>query len=84
MRMAWVLGSSPKVVEALVKKSELVGLRDEFERLLLQQNRYPSGEIHGTWSEAIKKDFRAWLKNYPRPLAVSNEEIETYLEKENN
>lgn len=72
------------LVEALVKKSELVGLRDEFERLLLQQSKYPSGEIHGTWSDAIKKEFRAWLKNYPRTLAVSTEEIESFLEKENN
>lgn len=71
------------LVEGLVKKSELVGLRDEFERLLLQQGKYPSGEIHGTWNEAIKDEFRAWIKKYPRPLAVTGNEIEAYLEKDN-
>lgn len=71
------------LAEGLVKKSELVGLRDEFERVLLQQGKYPSGEIHGTWSDAIKNAFREWVRNYPRTLAVTPAEIETYLEKEN-
>ena len=71
------------LVEGLVKKSELVGLRDEFERLLLQQNKYPAGEIHGTWSDPIKTEFRTWVKKYPRPLSVSPQEIEDYLSREN-
>src|SRR5919199_1915435 len=70
------------LVEGLVKDSELVGLRDEFERYLLQQNKYPGGEIHGDWSEKIKDEFRAWVAKYPRKLAVSQKEIEDYLGKE--
>jgi regulator of RNase E activity RraA len=42
------------LVEGLVKDSELVGLRDEFERYLLQQAKYPGGEIHGDWSTRSK------------------------------
>ncbi|MCC5938498.1 MAG: RraA family protein [Lunatimonas sp.] len=71
------------LVEELVISSELVGLRDEFERVLLQEGKYPSGEIHGQWNEAIKNEFRAWVKKYPKPLAVSMEQIEAYLEKGN-
>ena len=71
------------LVEDLVVTSELVGLRDEFERVLLQEGKYPSGEVHGQWNEAIKNEFRAWVKKYPRELAVSNEQIEEYLEKSN-
>ena len=70
------------LVEGLVKDAELVGLRDEFERYLLQQNKYPGGEIHGTWSEKIKTEFRAWVAKYPRKLAVSQKEIEDYLAKD--
>lgn len=70
------------LVEGLVKDSELVGLRDEFERFLLQQSKYPSGEIHGDWSDKIKGEFRAWVAKYPRQLAVSKQEIEDYLAKE--
>jgi regulator of RNase E activity RraA len=72
------------LVEELVKSSELTGLRDEFERFLLQQNKYPSGQIHGDWTEEIKKEFRAWVAKYPRKLAVSQQEIEDYLKKGDN
>ncbi len=72
------------LVEGLVSASELTALRDEFERVLLQEGKYPSGEIHGTWSDKIKNEYRAWIKKYPKPLAVSSEDIEKYLEKENN
>lgn len=67
------------LVESLVTASELVGLRDEFERLLLQQGKYPAGQIHGTWNDAIKNEFRAWVAKYPRELAVSSKQIEDYL-----
>jgi regulator of RNase E activity RraA len=70
------------LVEGLVKDSELVGLRDEFERYLLQQSKYPSGEIHGDWSDKIKNEFRAWVAKYPKKLAVTQKEIEDYLAKE--
>lgn len=71
------------LVEDLVISSELVGLRDEFERVLLQEGKYPSGEVHGQWNENIKNEFREWVKKYPRPLAVSMEQIEDYLERSN-
>ena len=59
----------------------MVGLRDEFERLLLQQGKYPSGQIHGDWSEEIKNEFRAWVSKYPKQLAVTQKDIEAYLKK---
>ena len=70
------------LVEGLVKAAELTGLRDEFERYLLQQAKYPSGEIHGDWADKIKDEFRAWIKKYPKKLAVTPAEIEEYLSKE--
>ena len=71
------------LVEGLVTQSELVSLRDEFERVLLQEGKYLSGQVHGTWSEEIKKEFRAWIDKYPRELAVTREQIEKYLDREN-
>jgi regulator of RNase E activity RraA len=70
------------LVDELVKNSELVGLRDEFERYMLQLGKYPSGQVHGDWSETIKNEFRAWVAKYPKKLAVSSKEIEDYLNKE--
>ena len=70
------------LVEGLVSASEMTALRDEFERVLLQQGKYPSGEIHGDWSDKIKGEFRSWVAKYPKKLAISEKEIETYLAKE--
>ncbi|MGB3176231.1 MAG: RraA family protein, partial [Saprospiraceae bacterium] len=58
------------LVEELAKNSTLVGLRDEFERFLLQQNKYPSGQIHGDWADDIKNEFRAWFAKYPKKVAA--------------
>lgn len=70
------------LVEGLVSASEMTALRDEFERVLLQQGKYPSGEIHGDWSDKIKNEFRAWVAKYPRQLAISKKDIEAYLAKQ--
>lgn len=69
------------LVEDLVKANELTGLRDEFERLLLKQGKYLSGEIHGDWTETIKNEFRAWLAKYPKKTMYTPEQLDTYLGK---
>ncbi len=69
------------LVEDLVKANELTGLRDEFERLLLKQGKYLSGEIHGDWTEVIKNEFRAWLAKYPRKTMYTPEQLDSYLGK---
>jgi regulator of RNase E activity RraA len=71
------------LVEGLVAASEMTALRDEFERVLLQQGKYPSGEIHGDWNDRIKDDFRKWVAKYPKKLAITPQEIEAYLTKNN-
>ena len=70
------------LVDNLVRDAEFVRLRDEFERYLLQQNKYPSGEIHGDWSDKIKTEFKTWVGKYPKKLMLSQKDIEIYLEKE--
>ncbi|GAB3689713.1 hypothetical protein GCM10027592_06420 [Spirosoma flavus] len=70
------------LVEGLVSASEMTALRDEFERVLLQQGKYPSGEIHGDWSSKIKDEFRAWVGKYPKKLAITQKDIDAYLAKE--
>jgi len=70
------------LIEGLVTASEMTGLRDEFERYMLQLGKYPSGEVHGDWSEKIKDEFRAWFAKYPKKTAITSKDIETYLSKE--
>lgn len=69
------------LVQGLVSASELTALRDEFERMMLQEGTYPSGEIHGDWSEKIKNEYRAWFEKYPGKLMVTKEDIENYLKR---
>lgn len=68
-------------VEGLVTDSELVSLRDEFERVRLQENKYLTGEIHGEWSDEIKQDFRGWIVNYPSELSITQEDLNEYLDE---
>lgn len=70
------------IVEGLVSASEMTALRDEFERVLLQQAKYPSGQIHGTWDDNIKKEFRAWVAKYPKKLAITAKDIDAYLARQ--
>ncbi len=72
------------IVEELVFSSEMTALRDEFERFLLQQGKYPSGQIHGDWSDTIKNEFRAWFAKYPGKTAITSKDIEEYLKKESH
>jgi regulator of RNase E activity RraA len=65
--------------EGLVIQSEITGLRDEFERELLQQAKYPTGEIHGTWSEKIKGEFRTWFTKYPKKTSITLTQIDNYI-----
>lgn len=69
------------MVNDLVSASEMVSLNDEFERYLLQQNKYPTGAIHGDWSDTISNEFRAWVAKYPKPLTVTKKDIDNYIEK---
>ncbi len=72
------------LVEALVSASEMTALRDEFERVLLQQGKYPSGQIHGQWDDNIKNEFRIWVAKYPKKLAINSKDIEAYLARQND
>jgi regulator of RNase E activity RraA len=72
------------LVEGLVASSEMVALRDEFERVLLQQGKYPSGQIHGTWDDNIKKEFRTWVSKYPRKLAITEKDVDAYLARQDD
>ncbi|MDH4092673.1 MAG: RraA family protein [Cyclobacteriaceae bacterium] len=69
------------LVEDLVTTSEMTGLRDEFERYMLQLGKYPGGEVHGEWSDKMKDEFRAWFAKYPKKTAITSKDIEAYLDK---
>ncbi len=69
------------LVVDLVTSAEMTGLRDEFERVRLQENKYLTGEIHGSWTDEIKDDFRNWVDNYPEELSITQKDVDDYLGK---
>ena len=71
------------LIEGLVTASEMTGLRDEFERYMLQLGKYPSGEVHGQWADNMKNEFRTWFSKYPKKTAITAKDVEAYLKKEN-
>ena len=70
------------IIEGLVTASEMTGLRDEFEREMLQSGKYLSGEVHGEWADKIKNEFRSWFAKYPKKTAITSKDVEAYLKKE--
>lgn len=71
------------LVQGLVTSSELTALRDEFERFLLRQGKYPSGEIHGSWKDDIKNEYRSWFSKYPKErTTLTTEQLEEYLKRQ--
>lgn len=71
------------LVDDLVITSEVTALRDEFGHLRLREKKYLAGEIDSEWTEAIKKDFLNWLKNYPGKLPMTKKELDDYLKERN-
>jgi len=72
------------LVDGLVTASEMTGLRDEFERYILQLGKYPSGDVHGDWNDKMKDEFRAWFAKYPKKTAITSKDIEAYLAKQDH
>ena len=69
------------LIEGLVTASEMTGLRDEFERYMLQLGKYPSGEVHGDWADNMKDEFRSWFAKYPKKTAITSKDIEAYINR---
>ena len=68
------------LVDELVAQVGLVDLRDQFERYMLQRAEYPASEIHGSWSENMKRLYREWFIAQPDKLSVTLKQIDEYLE----
>jgi regulator of RNase E activity RraA len=50
------------LVQEVVETSEVTRLRDQFGHQRLREGRYTPGEIDSTWTEAIERDFIAWVE----------------------
>jgi regulator of RNase E activity RraA len=71
------------LVDNLVITAEVTALRDQFGHQRLREKKYLAGEIDSEWTEAIKNDFKDWLKKYPKKLPMSQKELDDYFKERN-
>ncbi len=72
------------LVAKLVLASEVVSLRDQFGFQRLREKTYTPGQIDTKWTDAIKADFRKWLKAYPDgKLPMTRKELDDYMDTQN-
>ena len=70
----------PHLTERVVKRSEIVRLRDMFGQQRLREGVYTSGQIDARWSDEIERDFSQWLEDHIDELPVPKEQIQELLE----
>lgn len=71
------------LVAKLVLASEVVSLRDQFGFQRLREKTYTPGQIDTKWTDAIKADFRKWLKAYPdNQLPMTRKELDDYMDSQ--
>jgi hypothetical protein len=78
-RREGVIFIPPHLAEQVVKRSEVVRLRDEFGHQRLREGKYTPGEIDRRWSEPMERDYTQWLKENINNLTVAPELIREML-----
>ena len=72
------------LAERVVKRAEVVMLRDQFGHQRLREGKYTPGQIDTRWTDDIEKDFTQWLKDHMDELSVPKETIQELLNRRSN
>jgi 4-hydroxy-4-methyl-2-oxoglutarate aldolase len=67
------------LVEKVILNAEFIALRDAFGHQRLREGKYTPGEIDMQWTDAIKKDFLAWLDQNPDKLPMTRKELDEFM-----
>ncbi len=68
------------LAQKVVERAELIMLKDKFGHQRLKEGKYTPGQIDGSWTDDIDKDFLAWLKRNIDDLEVPRKRIEELIE----
>lgn len=68
------------LVTEILTASDIITLRDEFEREMAQTGKYLTGQVHGKWDDNMKGEFRNWFNKHKK-TTVSIKDIDDYLAK---
>jgi hypothetical protein len=67
------------LAEKVIINSEFISLRDKFGHQRLREGKYTPGEIDRQWTDNIKADFLQWVKDNPKLVPMSKEELDKFL-----
>lgn len=69
------------LAERVVRRAEVIMLRDRFGHQRLREGKYTAGQIDSSWTADIEKDFTGWLEKHKDGLPVPRKAVEELLEK---
>jgi regulator of RNase E activity RraA len=67
------------LAEKVIVTAEFIALRDKFGHAMLKSGKYTTGQIDNQWTDAIRTDFLAWLKNNPGEIPMTREQLDAYM-----
>lgn len=67
------------LAEKVIINSEFISLRDKFGHQRLREGKYTPGEIDRQWTDNIKADFLQWVKDNPKLVPMTKEELDKFL-----
>ena len=73
----------PHLAERVVKRAEVIMLRDLFGHQRLKEGKYTPGQIDTSWTDEIEKDFTGWLEENQDKLSVPKAAIQELLKQRN-
>ena len=69
------------LAEKVVKRAEIIMLRDRFGHLRLKEGKYTPGQIDTKWTDEINEDFYQWLKENADNLPIPKKAIEELMQQ---
>ena len=69
------------LAEQVVGTAEFVTLKDKFGFEMVRSKRYTTGEIDSQWTDKIKEDFLAWLKQNPDEGKMTRAQLDEIMSK---
>jgi len=69
------------LAEKVVKRAEIIMLRDRFGHQRLKEGKYTPGQIDTKWTDEINEDFYQWLKENADNLPIPKKAIEELMQQ---
>jgi regulator of RNase E activity RraA len=71
------------LAEKVILEAEFIALQDGFGHQMLREGKYTPGEIDQAWTDAIKKDFLAWIDKNPTKVPMPRADLDKLLKAKN-